>query len=68
MPWSQLMRRVFALDVLECPDCHGRMRILAAIHPPAVVQKILACLGLPPKPPPIAPALPDCEMDELYLS
>ena len=62
--WAQLMRRVFALDVLECPDCHGRMRILAAIHPPAAIQKILACLGLPPRPPPIAPALPDCEMDE----
>src|SRR5262249_42258597 len=25
--WSQLMARIFALDVLECPRCGGRMRI-----------------------------------------
>ena len=66
--WAQLMRRVFAVDVLECPDCHSRMRILAAIHPPHAIRKILLCLGLPPRPPPVAPALPDCEMDEMYAS
>src|SRR3989442_8950747 len=32
--WSELMKRVWALDVLECPRCLSRMRILAAIHPP----------------------------------
>ncbi len=57
-------RWVISLLFLTVP----RMRILAAIHPPAMVQKILACLGLPPRPSPVAPALPDCEMDELYLS
>jgi hypothetical protein len=50
------MRRVFDVDVLECPNCRGRMRILAAI------QKILCCLGLPPRPPPIAPAAVECEI------
>jgi hypothetical protein len=30
------MRRVFAVDVLECPDCGSRLKILAAIHPPEV--------------------------------
>jgi len=34
--WSQLMARIFALDVLECPRCGGRMRILAAIEDPSV--------------------------------
>jgi hypothetical protein len=28
------MRRVFVIDVLECPRCRGWMRIVAAIHPP----------------------------------
>ena len=28
---AELLRRVFALDVLECANCCGRMRILAAI-------------------------------------
>ena len=56
LAWADLMRRVFALDVLECPGCGGRMRILAAIHPPEAAQAILACLGLPERAPPIAPA------------
>jgi len=56
LAWADLMRRVFALDVLECPGCGGRMRILAAIHPPETARAILACLGLPERAPPIAPA------------
>jgi hypothetical protein len=36
----------------------GRMRILCAIHPPDAIRKILDCLGLPSRPPPIAGALP----------
>ncbi len=32
--WAELMRRVWSIDVLQCPQCGGRMRILAAIHPP----------------------------------
>ncbi|MBI4231125.1 MAG: transposase, partial [Planctomycetes bacterium] len=31
--WADQLRRVFAVEVLECPDCGARMRILAAIHP-----------------------------------
>ena len=34
----------------------GRMRILCAIHPPDAIRKILDCLGLPSRPPPIAGA------------
>jgi Putative transposase len=29
--WAELMKRAWAVDVLECPRCKGRMRILAAI-------------------------------------
>jgi hypothetical protein len=60
-PWAQLMERVFELDVLSCPRCGGRMRILAAINPPDAIEKILACLGLPTRAPPIAPPLSDTE-------
>jgi hypothetical protein len=42
------------------------MRILCAIHPPDAIQKILDCLGLPSRPPPIANA--DHEIDELDFS
>jgi len=27
------MMRVFQVDVLECENCGGRLRIIAAIHP-----------------------------------
>ena len=54
--WAELMRRVFEVDVLVCPRCTGRMRILAAIHAPEAIRAILDCLGLPTRAPPIAPA------------
>jgi hypothetical protein len=64
--WAELMRRVWELDVLECPRCKGRMRILCAIHPPEAIPKILEWLGLPTRPPPLAPAVPG--EDSLYYS
>jgi hypothetical protein len=37
----------FDLDVLHCPRCAGRMHLIATIDDPAVMQRILAHLGLP---------------------
>jgi hypothetical protein len=54
--WAELMKRVFAIDVLECPRCHGRMRLVAAIHSGEALRKILQCLGLPSRAPPFSPA------------
>ena len=45
--WAALVRRAFDLDVLRCPRCAGRMRLLATIDDPVVIQKILAHVGLP---------------------
>jgi hypothetical protein len=50
--------RLQQADVLECPNCFGRTRIVYAIHPPDTIRKILDCLGLPSRPPPIAAAFP----------
>src|SRR5207247_7754726 len=54
--WSELMKRVFAADVLTCDHCGGRLRIVATIRPPETTRKILDHLGLPSRPPPLAPA------------
>ena len=54
--WSELMKRVFAADVLTCAHCGGRLRILTMIRPPETTRKILDHLGLPSRPPPLAPA------------
>jgi hypothetical protein len=45
--WAALMRRAFDVDVLRCPRCDGRMQLIATIDDPAVIQRILAHLGLP---------------------
>jgi hypothetical protein len=44
--WAALLRRVFGIDVLACPRCGGRLRLIATMEDPAVVGKILAPLGL----------------------
>ena len=54
--WTELLKRVFSVDVLVCDRCGARMRLLCTIHPPDAIRKILDCLGLPSKPPPIFPA------------
>ena len=56
LPWSELFRRVFREDLLVCPRCTGRMRVLAAITDPAVVDAILTHLDLPTEPPTVAAA------------
>ena len=62
--WAELMHRVFALDVLECPACRGRMRIIAALHAGDAIHAILECLGLPSRAPPIAAAVADSEEED----
>jgi hypothetical protein len=49
--WADLFRRVCTIDILACPDCGGRLRLLATIEERTVVEKILAHLGLPVDPP-----------------
>jgi hypothetical protein len=56
--WATLLRRTFALDVLECPRCHGRREVIATITEPEAIRGILRCLGHPLDPPRAAPARP----------
>ena len=63
--WAELLKRVFRADVFECPECHGHMRILAAIHSREAIRAILECLDLPSRAPPIAPAEAEPEPDDM---
>jgi hypothetical protein len=60
--WATLMQRVFAVDVLQCPRCGGKMKILATIHPPEATTAILESLGLSPRAPPLAPSAARCSL------
>ena len=48
--WAELMRRGLDIDVLECPDCGGRLRFVAAILLSSAIRRILRHLGLPSDP------------------
>jgi Putative transposase/Transposase zinc-binding domain len=54
--WATLLRRSLSVDVLECPRCHGRLRVVAVITERAPVRRILAHLGMPTDAPPVARA------------
>jgi hypothetical protein len=57
--WAALMHRAFAIDVLACPHCGGRLRLIATLHDPAVIRKLLAHLGVARSGPSPGPAPPD---------
>jgi hypothetical protein len=56
MAWAKLLKRVFDVDVSVCPDCGGRMTIIAFITDPTSVRRYLEGVGLAAFAPPIAPA------------
>jgi len=54
--WADLMRRAFGFDVLACPRCGGRLRLIALLDESAVTRRILRHLGLPTEVPAARPA------------
>ncbi|MCP4437154.1 MAG: hypothetical protein GY812_16850 [Actinomycetia bacterium] len=54
--WAELMRRVFGLEVLECPRCGGQAKVIALIDEPGAIHAILRHLGLPTTTLPLSPA------------
>jgi uncharacterized protein YbaR (Trm112 family) len=52
----QYENRSFGLDVLACPRCGGRLRLIALIDEAAVIARILRHLGLPTETPAARPA------------
>jgi hypothetical protein len=45
--WGPLLKRTFAVDVQECPTCHGRLRIIGSVVDPKAARAILLQLALP---------------------
>jgi len=56
--WAELMKRAFDIDVLVCPRCSGKMKVLATIMERDAIRAILGARGLPVEPPPQPPAEP----------
>ena len=64
--WAALLARVWAIDVLECPRCQGRMQRVAWVMRPDAIKRILASVGMPADSPEPAPSRwrPQAEMFE----
>ncbi len=63
VPWAELLQKVFAVDVLACPRCGGRLEVIAYIAEPEVAKQILDHLGLEAQAPPLAKAACDAAAD-----
>jgi len=44
-------RRVFAIDLSICPDCGGRLRVIADVTRPDIIEKILEHVARQQAPP-----------------
>jgi hypothetical protein len=69
--WAMLIKRVYEVDPLSCPQCGGQMKVVAFIEPPQgdVIEEILTHCGLWQSPTPRGP--PDVaglvlELDAAY--
>ena len=56
MRWAALLQRVFEVEALRCPRCGSTMRVIAAIEDPDVARRILECMRLPARAPPLGEA------------
>jgi hypothetical protein len=62
--WADLLQGVFEVDALRRVDCGATMRRIEAITDQNGAGRILACLSLPPRAPPLGSARkPDCERE-----
>jgi hypothetical protein len=55
-PWAELLKRSFGVDVLECPKCKGKMKLLAVVTEAKSIQRMLRHLGEATEPPAREPA------------
>ncbi len=51
LSWAERLKRVFKLDIELCPRCGGRLRVIATITQPEVIQKLLDHVQQPQAPP-----------------
>ena len=56
MGWAALLKRTFNIDVLQCPQCSGRMKLVEVVMSGERIRDTLVAIGVSPRPPPIAPA------------
>lgn len=41
MSWAQRLKRVFAIDIVHCRGCGGRLKVIASIEALALIERTL---------------------------
>jgi hypothetical protein len=50
MSWTQRLKRVFGIDIECCEGCGGKVKVIACIQDPEVIEKIQRHLQTQPAP------------------
>ena len=50
IPWAELLKRTWGVDLLTCSNCGGKRRVLACVFSSVATAEILIHLGLPAHP------------------
>ena len=56
--WARLLAKVYEVDPFLCPECGGKMAVIAVIQNPAEIRGIIACLAGKGRGPPNAALVP----------
>ncbi len=48
--WAERLRRVFRVDISNCPLCGGQLRVIGDVTDPTVIQRILNHVAAQPPP------------------
>jgi hypothetical protein len=42
MNWARRLKRVFGIEIEQCVRCGGRLKVIASIEEPALIERVLA--------------------------
>jgi hypothetical protein len=66
LSWAELLKRVFQIEITECPDCGGQLLFIAAVLKRDAVEKILTHLGRSAELPKFYPARAPPRQEPLF--
>jgi len=66
--WAKMLARIFAIDILTCPRCQGKRKIISFITESKAIKDILDSVGMSTAPPEIAKAAFVAEQTEIIYN